>query len=150
MKNIILITLVCLVYGCGYTSVYKNLENNNFKLTILDMQGDREMNNLIKNEINLYSNKNATTEFNIEVKTSYTNEALAKNSTGSITDYKLFAKSTFEIYFDEKSKKITFNETLNIKKISNSFDQNAYERSVKKNFASSLRQKLFLEILNLQ
>ena len=150
MRNVILIPLLFFIYSCGYTSVYKNLQNQDFQLTITDLQGDRDMNNLIKNEINLYSNKDSTNEFNIEVDTKYDKSVLTKNSAGLITDYELSVSSTFTVYFDQKSKMLTFSETINIKNRTDTFEQDSYERNIKRNFASSLREKLISEILILK
>ena len=149
MKNIILILLL-FIYSCGYTSVYKNLEDQDFQLIITDLQGDRDMNNLIKNEINLYSNKDSINKFNIKVDTKYDKLVLTKNSAGSVTDYELSVNSTFTVYFDQKSKEVTFSETINIKNRTDTFEQDSYERNVKRNFASSLREKLISEILTLE
>ena len=150
MKNIILISLLFFIYSCGYTSVYKNLQNQDFQLTITKLQGDRDINNLIKNEINLYSNKDSINQFNIEIDTKYNKSILTKSSTGLITDYELSVNSTFTVYFDQKSKKLTFGETINIKNRSDTFEQDSYERNIKRNFASSLREKLISEILTLK
>jgi hypothetical protein len=38
-------------------SIYKNQKSQNFQINIIEMKGDNEMNNLIKNEIKLYSIK---------------------------------------------------------------------------------------------
>ena len=150
MKNIILISLLFFIYSCGYTSVYKNLQNQDFQLTITKLQGDRDINNLIKNEINLYSNKDSINQFNIEIDTKYNKSILTKSSTGLITDYELSVNPTFTVYFDEKSKKLTFSETINIKNRTDAFEQDSYEKNIKRNFASSLREKLISEILTLK
>tara|TARA_Y100000389_G_scaffold164088_1_gene167638 strand:- start:48 stop:500 length:453 start_codon:yes stop_codon:yes gene_type:complete len=150
MKNIILISLLFFIYSCGYTSVYKNLQNQDFNLIITDLQGDRDMNNLIKNQINLYSNKNSINKFNIEIDTKYDKSVLTKSSAGLITDYELSVNSTFIVYFDQKSKKLTFSETINIKNRTDTFEQDSYEKNIKRNFASSLREKLISEILTLK
>jgi hypothetical protein len=150
MKNIILISLLFFIYSCGYTSVYKNLQNQDFNLIITDLQGDRDMNNLIKNQINLYSNKDSINKFNIEIDTKYDKSVLTKDSAGLVTDYELSVNSTFTVYFDQKSKKLTFSETINIKNRTDTFEQDAYERNIKKNFASSFRDKLISEILTLK
>ncbi len=42
-----------------------------------------------------------------------------------------------------------FNESINIKNNSNSFEQNKYERNIKQNFASLVREKLVIKIFNL-
>ena len=150
MKNKILISLLFFIYSCGYTSVYKNLEKQDFQLAIIDLQGDRNMNNLIKNEINLYSNKNSINKFNIELDTKYDKSVLTKDGAGLVTDYELSVNSIFTIYFDQKSKKLTFSETINIKNRTDTFEQDSYERNIKRNFASSLREKLISEILTLK
>ena len=150
MKNIFLISFLFFIYSCGYTSVYKNLEEQDFQITITDLQGDRDMNNLIKNEINLYSNKDSINKFNVKIDTEYNKSVLTKNSAGLVTDYELSVNSTFIVYFDQKSKKFTFSETINIKKRTDTFEQDSYERNIKRNFASSLREKLISEILTLK
>jgi len=150
MKNIILITFLFFVCGCGYTSVYKNLKNQDFQIIITEIEGDRDMNNYIKNQIDLYSNKNSINKFNVTIITEYNKEELAKNTSGSVTDYKLSAKSIFTIYFKEKSKKVILNESINIKNQTNNFEQDSYEKNIKINFASSLREKMISEILSIK
>ena len=150
MKNIFFISFLIFIYGCGYKSVYKNLKNRDFQLITIEMSGSREMNNLIKNEINLYSNKNSTNEINIILDTRYTKAILAKNASGEATDYELSVVSSITISSKEKSQKITLNENINIKKQINSFEQNSYEKNIKRNFASSMREKLIREIINLK
>ena len=150
MKNIFLISFLFFIYSCGYTTVYKNLGDQDFQIIIIDMRGDRQMNNLIKNEINLYSNKDSINKFNIEVDTKYDKSVLTKNSAGVITDYELSVNSIFTVYFDQKSKKFTFSETINIKNRTDTFEQDSYERNIKRNFASSIREKLISEIITIK
>ena len=146
MKNIILIAFFFLVCGCGYTSIYKNLEDQDFQIIIIEMQGDREMNNLIKNEISLYSNKNSINKFEVKIKTEYLKSQLAKNSSGLITDYELSTNASFTVNLNKKTKELAFSESINIKNQTDTYEQNLYEKNVKRNFASSLREKLVSEI----
>jgi hypothetical protein len=150
MKNIILITFLFFINSCGYTSVYKNLQNQDFKIIITEMKGDKNMNNLIKNEINLYSNKNSVNKFDVEIETNYTKTVLTKDGSGLITNYKLSTNAKFIIFFNDKTKKIVFDETINIKNQTDTFEQDVYEKSIKRNFASIIREKLISEILNIK
>lgn len=150
MRNVILITFLFFIYSCGYTSVYKELQNLDIKINITDMQGDREMNNLIKNEINLSSNKNFTKQFDITMKNDFGKKIIAKNNAGSITDYELFVVSTFTILFNNKTQNVTFTETINVKNKVDTFEQNLYKKTVKRNFASSIREKLIFKILSMK
>ena len=150
MKNTIFIIFLFFIYSCGYTAVYKNIKDQNFQIRVTEMQGDREMNNLIKNEIKLYSNRDSLNIFDIAVNTSYSKRVLVKDDAAKITDYELSSSSTFIIYFDTKTKKVVFNENINISNQLDTFDQDMYEKDIKRNFASSIREKLISEIINIK
>ena len=150
MKKTFLITFLFFIYSCGYTSVYKNLGNQDFQIIITEMLGDKKMNNLIKNEINLYANRNPINSFDVTIDTKYEKLIIAKNTSGVATDYQLSVDSKFTIYFNEKSKKITLSESINIKNQTDTFDQDLYEKNIKINFASTIREKLISEIINLK
>ena len=149
MKKITLIILVLFLYSCGYSSIYKNLKLQNFKINIIEAKGNSEMNNLIKNEIKLYSGKDTANIYNLKINTKYLKEALTKDSAGLITDYKLSVTSTFTIDLKEKTQVIEIKETINIKNQSDSFEQNKYEKNIKRSFASLIREKLISEIYNI-
>ena len=149
MKNITLIILVLFLYNCGYSSIYKNQKVQSFKINIIETKGDREMNNLIKNELKLYSNKNSTKVYELKIDTDYNKEILTKDSSGEITDYTLSITSTFVINSREKSQIIKLSENIDIKNQSDSFEQNIYEKNIQRNFASSIRERLILKIINL-
>ena len=53
------------------------------------------------------------------------------------------------INFNNKTDIFNFSENINIKSNSNSFEQNNYERNLKKNFASSIRDKFIIKIFDL-
>ena len=55
-----------------------------------------------------------------------------------------------EANFDIDSKTITFEEKFIVKNISDSIEQKNYEDIIKKNFASSIREKLIIKLLNLR
>ena len=48
MKKIISIFLIFFLYSCGYTSVYKNQENKNFRISIENIAGDKSINRIIE------------------------------------------------------------------------------------------------------
>ena len=149
MKNVTFIIAVLFLYSCGYSSIYKNLNTQNFKINIVGTKGDNEMNNLIKNEINLYSNKDSVNIYDLKINTEYRRDVLTKNTSGVITDYTLIVESIFTINYKEKTQTAQFKEKITIKNQSDSFEQNIYEKNIKRNFASSIREKLISEILNI-
>ena len=148
MKNVILILFLFLLNNCGYTSVYKKQNSQDFQLEVINMTGDNEINNLIKNELKFYSNRSSNIKYDISINSKYQKTIVSKNSAGVATDYKLIVDT--EISFDKEDKNniLNFNENINIKSNSNSFEQNNYEKNIKKNFASSISNKLIINILS--
>ena len=149
MKNIILISFLLFIYSCGYTSVYKNQNSNNFQINIVEMQGDNDINNMIKNELKFYSNRNSEKKYDISINSDYQKIIISKNSAGVATDYKLLVDTKITINFNNKTDIFNFSENINMKSNSNSFEQNNYERNLKKNFASSIRDKFIVKIFDL-
>jgi len=149
MKNIILIFFLLFLYSCGYTSVYKNQKNQGFQINIIEMAGDDEINNLFKNELRFYSNRNSSNKYDISINSKYQKIIVSKNSAGVATDYKLLLDTKISINLNNENNIFNFNENINIKSNSNSFEQNNYERNIKKNFASSIKDKFIIKILSL-
>jgi hypothetical protein len=149
MRNIILIFCLIFLCSCGYTSIYKNQKSQNFQINIIEMVGDNEFNNLFRNELGLYSNTDSNEKYDILVNSKYQKIIVSKNSSGVATDYKILVNTKINVNLNKETKKLEFNESINIKNNSNSFEQNRYERNIKRNFASSIREKFLIKILNL-
>ena len=48
MRKIILLILITFVYGCGYTSVLKNQNQQDLKFNVKNINGDFQTNSFIK------------------------------------------------------------------------------------------------------
>ena len=59
MKKIISVIFIILLSSCGYNSIYQNTQSSNFKINIINMSGDKEINDEIKKQLNLKSKKNS-------------------------------------------------------------------------------------------
>ena len=149
MKNIAILTFILFLSHCGYSSIYKNQQSLDFQFNIIKTEGDYEMNNLIKNEIKLYTNTDSQKIYNIKINTDYKKTVLTKNSSGVITDYNLTTKSKVSINLKDETKIFEFEESINIKNQTDTFEQNIYEKNIKRNFASSIREKLISTIMSL-
>jgi ABC-type uncharacterized transport system auxiliary subunit len=146
MKKIIII-FIFLLYGCGYSSVYKNQENKDILITIVDMQGDNILNNSLKNQLTIASNKESKNIFNISLITDYEKTIVSKDTTGIATDYKLQTTVNFIVTKNEIKKKFILSESLDIKNEGENFEQTSYENSIKRNFAISIKDKLIPYLL---
>ena len=149
MKNIAILTFLLFLSHCGYSSIYKDQQSLDFQINIIKTEGDYEMNNLIKNEIKINTNTDSQNIYNVKINSEYKRKVLTKNPSGVITDYNLSAISKVSVNLKDQTKIFKFEESINIKNESDTFEQNIYEKNIKRNFASSIRDKLISAILSL-
>ncbi len=140
--NKIIIIVIFLLYGCGYSSVYKSQKDNDILISIIDMSGDKILNNSLKNQLTIASNKESLNIFNLSFNTNYKKMIISKNTAGLATNYKLQATINFKINKNGINKIITLRESLDIKNEGENFEQTNYENSIKRNFAISIKEKL--------
>ena len=140
------ILLLVLLYSCGYSSVYKNNDSIDYNIVVTEMTGDITINNLIKNELEIYSNKNSENIYSFKLNTSYSKKIKSKNSSGIASNYEL----VFSANFYTNSETISFEEKFIVKNMSDSIEQRNYENIIKKNFAALIREKLLIKLLNLK
>ena len=139
------ILLLVLLYGCGYSSVYKNNDSIDYNIIITEMTGNITINNLIKNELGIHSNKNSENIYKVKLNTSYAKKIKSKNSSGIASNYELVISANFNI----NSETISFEEKFIVKNMLDSIEQRNYENIIKKNFAALIKEKLLIKLLNL-
>jgi len=144
-KNIIVISLIFFLTNCGFSPIYIKNTNTNFSIENVNYQGDRELNNFLKINLNQYKNEKSNKKIFIEAKSGYEKIILTKNSSGDVTNYKLIAKVTFLI--KSTNKKINIIEEKIISSMDDKFEEARKERTVKQNFALSISNKLVSELV---
>ncbi|MDB3886822.1 hypothetical protein N9331_03355 [Candidatus Pelagibacter sp.] len=148
MRNIILITLIFFLSGCGYSSIYDSQKKIDFQINIEEMKGDNEFNNLIKKDFKLFSKNNLQKEYLLKINSDYKKVITSKNLAGVASNYNILATVEITVKFNNKIDIFQFQESINIKPNSNAFEQQKYENNIKRNFASSIREKLIIKILD--
>ena len=147
MKKFFILILLTFVYSCGYTSIYKDRQEN-LSINILNMKGDFEINNYIKNDLKISSKKDSTNIHNLRFETVYKKIILAKDATGEATDYNLDMKVKF-IIVSNNNQEIVFNENFKIKNNDDEFEQSNYEKDIKRNFSKIVKEKLILNLIKI-
>ena len=151
MKNLFTLIFLIIFSSCGYNSVLKNTsDTNDYKVNIIKMEGDQEINNIIKKQLELQSNENSKKNFDVSLETDYNETILSKDTSGTITNYQITVNTTFKVNFKNQSIDFNFNESLKMKNISDSLEKLSYEKNIKNNFASSLAEKLITRLISLQ
>ena len=147
LKKILFVILIFnLSSHCDYKPVYLNKNKVNYKITITDFTGDKYINNLIASNLKRNSKEQSNKILNISFDTKYTKNILAKNTAGVITDYQSDVVTTFMIKRVNDIENVSINEKFNFQKMSDKYEEKNYERTIKKNLANSITQKLILRL----
>ncbi|MDC1176222.1 hypothetical protein OAT34_02465 [Candidatus Pelagibacter sp.] len=148
MKNKLLIFLLIFLTNCGYTPIYQNIKSSDLSINIVSTNGNKEMNSLIKNELELYFNKESKNKYDVSMNTNYEKKIISKNTSGATSSYQLLVETSFTITNKDKKNNFLFTEKINIENNPDSFVQKSYEDIIKRNFASSIREKLIMKLSN--
>ena len=148
LKVFIFFTII-LLQSCGFSPIYENKNKSDLNIIVNEYNGDKYLNNLIKNEINEISNNNSKNKFNIIINTNYEKLIISRDSKGSPDEYQLKVNSNVKIKKRNKEiVSINIEEKQNLKNTSDLFEQKNYENVIKKNMANSIVRKINLQLLN--
>ena len=151
MKRIFYFNIIFLVLiGCGFTPVYKDIKNVKFSVNINNITGDRYINNKIKSELSSYSLEVKDKNYDINIKSDYLKNIVAKDTTGAATEYKLIINVQFDISSANVKKTLTFNEKFNMQSISDKLEEQDYEESIKESLTNTIVRKLILQLSQLK
>jgi len=86
LKLFLICFLILLLNSCGYKKL--NSENvDDFKISKLEINGERKLSYKIKNNIEIYSSQNSKFIYNIKINLISTKETEIKNKAGKTTRY---------------------------------------------------------------
>ena len=149
-KNLKILVLFFFVINCGYSPIYSNQNKTEIDIILKDVQGDISVNNLIKNQLFKYQNTNAKKKYEVSIISSYDKSILSKSTTGAVTNYRLTLNSIFNVKTKNSSKTINISESLDMKKEGSLFDEQNYEKLIKKDLIKLIIQKLIFEITRME
>lgn len=147
MFNKLLSIIVLILFtGCGYSPIYKNLKDFDFKISIIHLDGDDELNRLINTSLKRYTLLNTEKNYNIRIDTEYTKSIIAKNTSGDASEFQLLADAKIQIEGKSFKEIILISEKFNMKALSDKIEENEYEKNIKINLANMISRKLILKI----
>ena len=146
LKSINLIIIFLLFVSCGYSPLYKDLSKIKFSVTLNKINGDRKINNLIKSKLSTYNATNAEKNYDIDIKTKYTKDTIAKDTTGAATEYKLTINASFKVNSNDYEKEFIFQESFNMKSINDKLEEQDYENNIQSNLVNTIASKLVLQL----
>tara|TARA_Y100001970_G_scaffold169376_1_gene207081 strand:- start:95 stop:568 length:474 start_codon:yes stop_codon:yes gene_type:complete len=148
-KILLFIFTISMLLQCGYSPMYssKNGEMKNISINQISFSGDKTINNFLKTNFSKYQKIDNGKTFDLEIETKFYKETLSKDKTAKTTDYKLFSTAIIEVSLSGKFiKNLIISEEKNMSNISDKFEEQKYQRNIKNNFASSLSNKIIIEL----
>ncbi len=142
--------------SCGFTPIYKLNENLNFKISEIDLKGDRLINNYLNSKFEMYKSGEGQA-FSIRLISDYSKIALSKDSTGKITDYKLSLNITINVEelnlnnienFEGYKNTYQYNEEFILEDENFKFKETSYENNIKRNLSDTVFNKFILSLIN--
>tara|TARA_B100000575_G_scaffold238702_1_gene201101 strand:- start:1701 stop:2165 length:465 start_codon:yes stop_codon:yes gene_type:complete len=145
--TLFLIVTVFFLNNCGFTPQYAGFKGLDFSLKINEINGDRDLNNAIRSQLDrYYINDPKLNTINVKIESKFTKDTLSKDSTGKATKYNLIANVKFILDSEKGSRTVTFKEEFKIDNIEDTVEENNYIRIIKRNFAEIISEKLILNI----
>ena len=148
-KFFLLILTTSMLLQCGYSPMYssKNGEIKNISINQINFSGDKTINNYIKTNFSRYQNMNSGKNFDLKIETKFYKETLSKDKTAKTTNYKLSSTAIIEVSSSDKFiKNLVISEEKNMDNMSDKFEEQKYQRNIKNNFASSISNKIIIEL----
>ena len=153
-NNLFLIgVLAFLLFGCGFKAIYSENANVNFKITSIEFSGDREVNNIIRSNLTRYTYAEREIEQTLKIETEFEKKVLAKDGSGSPTDFQLTVNTFLvaDVLFPDgkiKNYKFSYSEKNNIKNNDDNFEQKNYEDNIKSNLSTSISYQIIFDLIN--
>ena len=146
IKKFFILIYVIFLSGCGYQPIYQNLSNTDYNILIKEINGDRDINNLLVSKLKSYNSNNTDKNYEITINSIYNKEIVAKDTTGAATEYKIIVSVNFKIIGSKLNKDLNFTEDFNMKSLSDKLEENDYEKNIKSTLINSITRKLILEL----
>ena len=147
MKKIFINLFILLILSnCGYSPIYIKKEMNSFSVDINEIFGDRLINNLISNQLNQSEDKLSANKITLNINTVYKKTINSKDATGAAASYELSVITKLNVSNNNNNKNFQFDERFIMDKNENLIDEKNYEKTIKQSFASSIANKIILEL----
>ena len=140
--------IMLMLTSCGFTPININKNYLNFEVKIINLEGDSEINNIIRSKLTQRrsSSEDSKKLFELEINTNYQKNIFSRNLAGSAENYQLEVVAKVRVANKNIKKDYTFKENFLMKNINDQFEQAQYEKNIKNTFANSISEKIIAKI----
>ena len=151
MKNFKYFLLFLFLLSCGYSPIYQADQKSNFKLSIIEFSGEKEISRLIFKNLERFKNNKSSNVYNVNFISTEENIVATKDKKGNASSYKITIMVDFNLNNESNDKNFNkkfIKETI-YNSMDNKFELNQYKKNIKKNMTSQIVQdiQVFLNII---
>ena len=150
-KLIPIFLIILFLSNCGYTPRYALNKNVNFSINLIEIKGDREFNNSLRSKIARYGKKDVNEKvYDLNLTTRYDKNIKSKDAAGLAQEYELVITVDAIVKSDTiNPKKLVFEETINMKKLEDAFEEKNYEKIMKENLSDIILDRIIMYLFKL-
>ena len=145
-KKILFIFIIFMLSHCGYSPIYKDVNNTNFSISLDKINGNRNINNKIKSKLSGYVLNDANKYFKVNLNSDYKKNIVAKDTTGAATEYKIIIETTFYVSSENFQRELNYKESFNMQSFSDKLEEQDYEESIQDSLTNIIVKKLILQL----
>ena len=151
MKNLKYLLVFLFLLSCGYSPIYQADHKSNFKLSIIEFSGEKEISRLIFKNLERFKNNKSSNVYNVNFISTEENIVATKDKKGNASSYKITIMVDFNLNNESNDKNFNkkfIKETI-YNSMDNKFELNQYKKYIKKNMTSQIVQdiQVFLNII---
>ena len=146
LKKIFIILIFFKLTNCGYTPIYSNIDNTNFKINKIILNGDRNVNNYLKTNLQKHISKNQNEGYELETTAKFDKIVMTKDSAGKVSIYKLILNITFNIKTENFNETYNFEEEFLMETENDKFSQKTHETSIMQNLTNKIYEDFILKV----
>ena len=144
MKKILL-TLILILYGCGYQPIYINKNLNNLEFKEIILKGEKDLNRIIVDSLSLKENKSNLLLNSLQINTDTLVEETSKNSKGQAQTYRTIITTELLITNNEEIlKNKIFMEDFSYNSRDNKFELVEYQDEVRDDIIKKIIEEIII------
>ena len=143
LKKLLILPILFLIINCSYEPIFSEKNINSITIGDLTVEGNKKINRLIANQLNINRNDNQDTSYDLNLNSSKKVETLAKDSRGNDSIYRTIITVNLtlkkqELIFKEKSFVLSFSYN----NIENKFDLSEYQKNIETDLINKIIQEI--------
>ena len=151
MKNFKYFLLFLFLFSCGYSPIYQADQKSNFKISMIEFSGEKQVSRLIIRSLERLKNNESSNVYNVNFISTEENIVATKDKKGNASSYKITIMVDFNLNNESNDKNFNkkfIKETI-YNSMDNKFELNQYKKNIKKNMTSQIVQdiQVFLNII---